>query len=239
MSSLKELLAAAPWMRGLTAAQRSRIEAQTVARNLPKGGYACRNGEAAQHWIGVIDGLLKMVVHSPEGKETTVVGFTTGGWFGEGSLLKDEPRRYDAVALRDSQVAYLPRATFLSLYDTSLEFSHFLVTQLNERLGQLIGRMTSDRLLDPNERVALCLTTLYHPLLYPGTERTLPVSQEEIGHLAGLSRPRVNYALKILENAGLLRVEHRRITILNLEGLKQHQSGSHLRPHHAAAHSIR
>ena len=38
---------------------------------------------------------------SADGKSMSFIGVGTGGWFGEGSLLKDEPRRYDIVALRD------------------------------------------------------------------------------------------------------------------------------------------
>jgi hypothetical protein len=42
----------------------------------------------------------------------------TAGWFGEGSLLKSEPRRYDGIALRDSSIAFMPRNTFALLLDS-------------------------------------------------------------------------------------------------------------------------
>jgi CRP/FNR family cyclic AMP-dependent transcriptional regulator len=48
---------------------------------------------------------------------------------------------------------------------------------------------------------------------------SIPVSQEELAQLVGLSRGRVNRALKRLEGAGLLRVKYRRVTILDLEAL--------------------
>ncbi len=56
---------------------------------------------------------------SADGKPTTFTGIPSGGWFGEGSLLKNEPRRYDIVALRDSTIAYVPRTTFMALLDGS------------------------------------------------------------------------------------------------------------------------
>ena len=68
----------------------------------------CRKGEAVEAWVGVVDGLVKMANVSADGKPTSFVGVGSGGWFGEGSLLKDEPRRYDIVALRESAVAYMP-----------------------------------------------------------------------------------------------------------------------------------
>jgi DNA-binding GntR family transcriptional regulator len=48
----------------------------------------------------------------------------------------------------------------------------------------------------------------------------LQISQEEIGHLSGLSRQRVNHALHVLQEAGLLRVEHIGITVVDLDGLR-------------------
>jgi CRP-like cAMP-binding protein len=62
--------------------------------------------------------------------------------------------------------------------------------------------------------------SLINPQLSPGTERTLHISQEEIGHLSGLSRQRVNHALQVLEKRSLLRVEHVGITVTDLPGLR-------------------
>jgi CRP/FNR family transcriptional regulator, cyclic AMP receptor protein len=154
------------------------------------------------------------------GKSVSFEGVTTGGWFGEGSLLKTEARKYDAVALRDTRIASMPRATFTWLRPNSLPFNHFLLNQLNERLGYFIGMLENDRIRGPDTRVAQCLAGLFNPQLSPGTDRTLPISQEEIGHLSGLSRQRVNHALQVLEKRGLLRVEHVGITVMDLHGLR-------------------
>lgn len=223
MFTLTEMLAASMWSRSLTAEQMQRVEAEMIERCVPAGGFVCRKGEEVEHWIGVIEGLVKMSSLSAEGKPMTFTGVPSGGWFGEGSLLKDEPRRYDIIALRDSQIAFMPRTTFMWLLDSSIGFNRFLLVQLNERLGQFIAMVEHDRLLGPDARVARCLATMFNPYLYPGNGPLLQISQEELGYLAGLSRQRVNQSLKQLENAGLLRIEYGGITVLDLEGLKQFQ----------------
>ena len=114
------------------------------------------------------------------------------------------------VALRESRVALMPRATFNALLDGSIAFNRFLLVQLNERLGQFIGQVEYDRLLDVEARVARCLAAMFNPHLYPATGAQLQISQEEIGYLSDLSRQRVNQALKSLEQAGLLRSRLRR-----------------------------
>ena len=201
MLSLKSLLDASPWARTLSPPDLARVEAETLTRMCAPGALVCRKGEAVEAWVGVIDGLVKMANVSPDGKPTSFVGMGPGAWFGEGSLLKDEPRRYDIVALRESSIAYMPRATFMWLLDTSMPFNRFLITQLNERLGQFIGMVEHDRLLGPDARLARCLAGMFNPHLYPGIRRTLQISQEEVAQLAGL-----------------LRIEYGGVTVTNLDG---------------------
>ena len=220
METLAELLRASLWTRSLTAAQIARVEAESVTRILPVGVPVCRKGEPLEHWIGLIDGLVKMTSVNPEGKTTTFTGVTSGGWFGEGSLLKDRLRKYDVVTLRESRVAYMPRATFEWLLDTDIGFNRFLLMQLNERLGQFIAMVEYERLLDPDARVARSLAGLFNPVLYPDQATDVQLSQEELGYLSGVSRQRVNQALQVLEKAGLLKVDYGRIRISDLDGLR-------------------
>ncbi|MEO5694997.1 MAG: Crp/Fnr family transcriptional regulator [Usitatibacter sp.] len=220
MKTLSELLRASLWTRSLTTRQVSRIEAETQVRELPVGVPVCRKGEPVEHWIGLIDGLVKMTSVTVEGKTTTFTGVTSGGWFGEGSLLKDKTRKYDVVTLRESRVAYMPRTTFEWLLDTDIGFNRFLLMQLNERLGQFIAVVEHERLLEPDARVARSLAGLFNPLLYPDQAKDVQLSQEELGYLAGVSRQRVNRALQKLEKSGLVKVEYGGIRILDLEGLR-------------------
>ncbi|MCL2657925.1 MAG: Crp/Fnr family transcriptional regulator [Betaproteobacteria bacterium] len=220
MTTLADLLRESLWAQGLTDVQRSRVEKEVQLRYFAAGTSVAHKGSPVDHWAGVVDGLVKINVLSVDGRSTTFAGVPNGGWFGEGSLLKGETRKYDVIALRDSHIAFMPRATFMWLVDTSIPFNRFLLTQLNERLGQFVGMLEYDRLLDPEGRVARSLAALFNPVLYPGSGVRLQISQEEIGYLAGVSRQRVNQALKILEQAGLLRVEYGGLTVLNLDGLR-------------------
>ena len=220
MNSLDSLLAQSTWSKSLDAGQTAELRSEIVVRSVPAEGFVCQKGEAVEAWIGVISGLVKISSVSFDGKAVTFAGVPAGGWFGEGSLLKPEPRRYDAVALRDSKIAYMPRRTFQRLLDTSIEFNRFLLMQINERLGQFIGALEHERLLGPEARVGRCLAQLFNRLLYPRADNRLEISQREVGFLTGLSRQRVNQALQSLQERGLLRVEYGRIVVLALEELE-------------------
>ena len=207
------------WARVLDPAQVRRVAADLEVRDFPGGTVVCRRGDRVDAWVGVLDGLVKISNVSREGKAVTLAGVPTGGWFGEGSLLKETVRQYDVVALRDSRIAFMPRASFQWLLDTSIGFNRFLLTQLNERLAQFIATVEVDRMLEPEGRVARCLAQLFNQHLYPGTDPRLQISQEEIGYLSGVSRQRVNQALHALERAGLLRIEYGGVTVIDLAGL--------------------
>ena len=222
--SLEQSLRATRWGASLGADQLARVAAESGEVVVPTSGYVCRSGEPVDAWLGVLDGMVKMMISTPSGRASTFTGIPAGGWFGEGSLLKTEPRRYDVVALRESRIARVPRRTFEWLVNTSIPFNRFLLVQLNERLGQFIGMLESQRLHDPDARVARCVAGLFNTILYPGIDKKLEVSQEEIGYLAGISRQRVNQALHALEAAGLLKVEYGAIVIIDLDGLRRYGS---------------
>jgi len=219
MPSLSDYLRSSIWARDLPAEALERVCAESFEKASPAGGYVCRRGEPVEHWIGVVEGLVKICANSPDGRTMTFTEISGGGWFGEGSLLKSDTRKYDAIALRPSHMALMPRATFTWLLDSSIAINRFLLNQLNERLAQFMATVEYDRLLAPEARIARCLAMLFNPHLYPGIEARLHLSQEEIGFLCGVSRQRANQALRVLEDAGLLKVEYGSITALDVQGL--------------------
>ena len=172
MRSLDDMLALSAWTRELPAEQLSRVRAAIAVRDFETGACICRKGDPANAWLGVIDGLVKIHSLSPAGKSVTFAGIPAGGWFAEGSVLRGEPFKYDIVALRDSRMALMPEATFRWLLDTSIPFNRFLLKQLNERLGQFIGMVEHDRLLDPDARVARSLAACSTPTSIPIPIRT-------------------------------------------------------------------
>ena len=128
---------------------------------------------------------------------------------------------YKRQVLRRSLVAGLPVASFDWLLERSIPFNRYLMNQLNERLGQFIGAREIDRLTDADTRVARSLGALFHPVLYPGVGELLRITQQELGYLVGLSRQRVNEALRTLQARSLIRIEYGGVRVLDLAGLQR------------------
>lgn len=219
MISAERLRQIAFWAHGLNETEIEQTRRGIVEKDVAKGAYLCHRGDPLDFWTGVVSGVLKMATMSKSGKSATLAGLRAGSWFGEGSVLKSEPRRYDLIALRDSRIALMERSTFFWLYDNSVAFNRFLIRQFNERISQFIGLVEYDRTLDATSRVARSIAWLFNPVLYPTPDTHLEITQEELGQLAGLSRQHTNEALKLLEAKGLLSVERGGVTVRHLAGL--------------------
>ena len=204
----------------LDADEADRVAADIQVADAEAGEFLCRIGRPATLWLGVVEGLLKMSNDSALGTPITFTGLPSGAWFGEGTLLKRESYRYNIEVLRNSVVAGLPITSFEWLLERSIPFNRYLMNQLNERLGQFIAAREIDRLTDADTRVARSLGALFHPVLYPGVGELLRITQQELGYLVGLSRQRVNEALRNLQARGLIRIEYGGLRVLDLAGLQ-------------------
>jgi CRP-like cAMP-binding protein len=215
----EELRRIAFWAGALTEPEAARALAGISERRFAGGAYICHRGDRLDSWTGVVSGLIKISAISRNGKPMTFAGVGAGGWFGEGTVIKHETRKYDVVALRDTRLALLNRTTFMWLFETSVGFNRFLVHQLNERMGQFIATIEHDRIHDPLARVARNLAWLFNPVLYPQVGSHIEITQEELALLAGVSRQVANKALQALAEAGLVRLEWGGITVVDLDAL--------------------
>lgn len=202
------------WFADLLPEDQARVADKVFVQQGSKGDVMLQAGEEVKGWYAVVTGLVKLESQSSKGRRQGYLGIPGGEWFGEGSVMKNEPRRYSVIALRDSQLLCLPRAEFERLRATNLKFNQSLAEQLNMRLGQAMAIIETMRLRTPQQRVAMYLGRhLWH-----GPSK-LSLSQEELGILAGLSRQTVNHALKSLEQQKLVSLEFGRVTILDDDGL--------------------
>jgi len=215
-------LASIPWLKVLQAEDQAWVSAQIMVGDALAGDVVCRIGKAPTYWFGVVQGLLKMSADNAQGDSFTYAGLSAGGWFGEGTVIKREPYRYNVQALRPSVVAGLPIESFHRLLEQSIGFNRFVMNQLNERLGQFIAAREIDRMTNPDIRVARSLAALFNPVLFPGVGEVLQITQQELAYLVGLSRQRVNVALQRLVEQGWIKVTYGGVRVINLNALRSH-----------------
>ncbi|WP_155490738.1 Crp/Fnr family transcriptional regulator, partial [Burkholderia mallei] len=216
---LRALFSRCGWFNTLAPEHQALVVAQSHAEYRDAGDWVARRQAPSEYWIGVHRGLVKLAIYNASGRGCTFSGVPSGGWFGEGSVIKRELRKYDVIAIQRSLVLFVPSATFHALLDSNLPFTGFVIRQLNNRMGEFIASIQNSRLLDVNARVAQSLAQLFNPDLYPDTGATLAISQEELGMLVGVSRQRINQALQHLERLGAVRLAYNQIDVLDLPKL--------------------
>ncbi len=223
--SADDFLSQMAWYRLLYAEAQARVLADVYESHHAKGELVAQSGEYVHSWMGVVEGLVKIQAVQRDGRVVGFTGVPAGSWFGEGSVIRQDVRRYEVAAMRASRILHLPRATFRWLLDVSLDFNHFIIDHLNERLAQHMSLVEIDRVLDPDMRLARVISNLFNAVLYPKLGPFIPISQEEFGDLAGLSRQRTNSAIKNLEKAGLVKVVYGGICVDDIDGLRRHIRG--------------
>ncbi|WP_334133467.1 Crp/Fnr family transcriptional regulator [Tepidimonas sp.] len=203
-----------PWFGTLDETLRHTLVESMQLLRAARGELLLRRGTPVQAWWGVLSGMAKLQTATTDGRISAFLSVPAGEWFGEGTVLKGGQWRYDVLALRDTTLIGMPVALFQRLYETSLPFTQFLVQRLNLRLGQAMTAIEADRLRTPEERVAQ-----YLMMFCQAGVRRITLSQEDLGHLAGLSRQTTNRVLKAFEARGWITLEFSRIDVLEPEAL--------------------
>ena len=207
-------ISAQPWFASVPAALQERLRDEVFAVQGDKGVVMMPAGSAVEGWHAVLSGLVMLQSPASKGRSSAFIGVPDGEWFGEGSAMKPEPRRYNVVALRPTTLLCLPLPLFATLRESSLAFNQFLVQHLNMRLGQAMTIIEAGRTQSPEHRVALYLSRLFWR-----STRRLNLTQDELGQLVGLSRQTVNRVLRTLEELGIVSLDFGKVAIVDDEAL--------------------
>lgn len=213
-STADRFIATQPWFASLPGALQAQVRNGVAVTAGAKGEVMLPAATAVQGWHAVLSGLVMLRSPSSSARASAFIGIPDGEWFGEGSALKPEPRKYDVVALRPTQMLCLPLPLFATLHESSLAFNQFLVQHLNLRLGQAMTIIEAGRTQSPEHRVALYLSRLFWR-----STRRLNLTQDELGQLVGLSRQTVNRVLRTLEALGIVSLDFGKVAIVDDEAL--------------------
>ncbi|KRD25393.1 MULTISPECIES: Crp/Fnr family transcriptional regulator [Acidovorax] len=210
----QRFIEAQPWFASVPAALQERLRGEVLSTQGDKGAVMMPAGSPVQGWHAVLSGLVMLQSPASKGRSSAFIGVPDGEWFGEGSAMKPEPRKYNVVALRPTTLLCLPLPLFDVLRETHLAFNQFLVLHLNMRLGQAMTIIEAGRTQSPEHRVALYLSRLFWR-----STRRLNLTQDELGQLVGLSRQTVNKVLRVLEDRGIVSLDFGRVAIVDDEAL--------------------
>ena len=171
----------------------------------------------------ILEGKVKVYRTNAEGNEAVLAILGIGEFFGELSLIDNEPRSATAEAIEDAQVYTLHRDDFLRFLKNNPAFSIQISSVLAQRIRSMNEQVSDVLFLDLPGRLARKLIQLAQN---HGEEKEdgsiyIPISltQSNLAEMTGATRVSVNKALKVFRDAGWVTVTNRKITINDMDAL--------------------
>ena len=223
----REAIDANPWFASLSASLRHDILRRANVRHYADGDFIYCRGDPAEDWNAVASGAIRIGSSSPQGRQATLRYVEPGVWFGEVEMFDLKGRPYDASAHGPTTLLSMRRADVHAILADHTEFYAALLRLNSQRMRQLY-RLVEDFATKPlRARLAKQLSQLAHSYGKPAGERgsevriALRLPQEELAHLIGGSRQRVNEELKLMERDETIRLEPCGVIVRNDRALRR------------------
>jgi len=211
-----ELLRRVSIFKELGDAALASLDRLTRVRTYPKGGVVVSAEEPGDALFVVAEGKVKVVLFGDSGREIILSVFQPGDFFGEMSLLDDQPRSATAIAMTEARLLVLERRAFARHLVENPRSSVAVLAELSRRLrkaDEVIGNLA---LLDVYGRVAHALQELGRR----DGERTPEgvvirdrPSGADLGAMVGTTRESASRALSDFQRRGLIRQAGRRLIL--------------------------
>jgi len=183
------------------------------------GEHLFTKGEKSRCLYAVTDGLVKIINHSPDGREQ-IVGLGTPSALLTGlQSLDEKERQYSAVAATSVSACKLRHKALLTSVKSGGEIAVRLVSAINAQLAH--SRALTGVL---GQRCAAAKIASFIKLVFPesqhGSERyTLPFSRHEIADMLGLSEETVCRQMARMKRRGILYAPRGGIEVYDWEQL--------------------
>ena len=178
-------------------------------------------GAPASHVYLLCSGLIK-TFRSPAADRVQIINIHSGGEVLGVEALSRDTYTESASSLFRAIVFRFSREAFLEVISQRPALSVTLIRMMNiefERIRSLIVDLGTKRALP---RVASCILLFMEKQL--GKSRAepfnLPISRQEMGAFLGLSPETVSRQLKGLVTSRIIRLDHRRLTVINVDQLR-------------------
>lgn len=177
----------------------------------------------------ILSGRVKVHTENPDGSDVTIAILSSGEFFGELSLLDDEPRSADVSTLEPTEVLVLTRDDLLDCIHQAPRIAINLLATLAGRVRRTNETVQALSSLDVHGRVAkqLLLLSRQHGTVMPqGIQIGVRLTQSDLAGLVGASRESVNKVLGYFRKRGWVTLDDQhRITILKPDDLAKRAEG--------------
>ena len=209
-----ESLRAIPLFSSVKDEDLERIADLLIERRFPKHKTIVEEGLPGDYMYVICEGRVQVSKLSDDGREKILEFFEKGAFFGEMSLLDDEPRSASVRALTDTRILALSRTDFLAVMRRSPDVAMAVVQELTRRLRDTDEQASSLSFQRVKQRTQGLLQRLAkNECGRIGHRMTPALTHQQIADMIGTSRETVTRALKGLKEQGWLVQEGKRYVV--------------------------
>jgi len=214
-----DIIAAIPIFNGLPEDQISAIKQIAVEKTVNKGEILFSEGDAGKGFFVIAEGRLKVFKVSPEGKEQILHILGPGQPFGEVSVFAGQRFPANAQALDKARVLFLPRAAIVNLIAANPSLALNMLAVMSKKLRQFAVQIENLSLKEMPARLASYLIFLAEKQDAIDTV-TLNISKGQLASILGTIPETLSRIFAKLSGQNLIRVEGKKITLLDRSGLE-------------------
>ena len=213
--------------RTLGAADRERIAAATREVSAAAGKVLFSEGQPADSFWAVKEGLVHIIKHGPEGRDIVLEVIPPGELFGAVVALENRPYPATAVAAENSVVWRMPAALARELCQMHPTLRSAILDQVTARLREAHERLRSIALERVEQRLARMLLTLADKIGQPEAGvMTLNVTRQELADMIGTTVETTIRITSKWQQAGIIAAERHKLSLTNPSGLRQIAQGA-------------
>jgi CRP/FNR family cyclic AMP-dependent transcriptional regulator len=220
-----ELLGRVPVFSTLELGDLERIAEVAVPRSFAPGQVVFREGDSSDTCYVVREGHARATRTHGDGRTITLATFGPGDIFGELAMFEDELRSATVEAIEPASVVGVLGGDMRRLMSEHPGISMRLVIALGRRLRDTNERLSRQSFQTVQSRVAVVLSQLVEQEIADGkgpVDVLVTATQADLAQLAGSSRESASRFLAVLERAGVISQGRGRLTVHDLQALKQY-----------------
>lgn len=194
------------------------------SRKFGRGERLLHQGEQGDRVLILFEGHVKASTSDSRGREMVLSFRGPGDVLGELTFTRADPRSSDVTAIEPVEVRAIAASEFRFYLTSNPTAALTLIDVISRRFREANTARLQFGDLDTVGRIAARLIELcdrYGDHLASGIQVRLPITQDDLGSWTASSRAGVASALRTMRELGWIKTERRRITVLDLDALRQ------------------
>ena len=205
-----KVLKHSPILSTLSEDELTELAGMAAEVSLAPGEFAFWDGDPPDWFYMVVEGRIKVVKYSSQGKEFIIAFFGTGEMFGEVAVFQNKPYPASAQAVDETRVLKIKRTDFLSFLTRRPEVAMRIISVLGGRLRDAQGRLGDIAGERVEQRLARTLMMLSSKL-----GSSLPFTRQEIADMVGTTTEMAIRLIGTLKDRSIVRSTRGKIIILD------------------------